>query len=154
MTLSTPGLSHVCDLTVELDPIREMGQGRGGARRIIPIVGGLMEGPRLQGRVLNVGADWQTVFADGLAELDTRYALETHDGAVIEIQNYGLRHGPPEVMARVAAGEPVAPSAYYMRTHARMETGDARYAWVNRTLFVGTGARLADKVKVSLFAID
>ncbi|WP_121631687.1 DUF3237 domain-containing protein [Tropicibacter alexandrii] len=154
MTLSTPGLSHVCDLTVELDPIREMGQGRGGARRIIPIVGGLMEGPRLQGRVLNVGADWQTVFADGLAELDTRYALETHDGAVIEIQNYGLRHGPPEVMARVAAGEPVDPGAYYMRTHARMETGDARYAWVNRTLFVGTGARLADKVKVSLFAID
>ena len=153
MPLARPELSHVCDLTVELDPIREMGQGRGGARRIIPIVGGVMSGPRLNGRVLNVGADWQTIFGDGLAELDTRYALETHDGAVIEILNYGLRHGPAEVMARVAAGEDVDPAAYYMRTHARMETGDPRYAWVNRTLFVGTGARLADTVHVSLFAL-
>lgn len=151
--LSLPGLEHVCDLTVALDPIRELGQGRGGRRRIIPIVGGTMEGPLLNGRILNVGADWQTVHDDGLAILDTRYALETDDGAVIEIINFGYRHGPADVMARVAAGEEVDPLNYYMRTHARLETGDARYAWVNRTLFVGIGGRFADKVIVSLYAI-
>ena len=153
MHLPDPGLSLVTTLDVELGPIREMGQGRGGHRRIIPIVGGRAEGPRLSGRVLNLGADWQTIFADGLAELDTRYGLETDDGAVIEIRNYGFRHGPREVLEAVARGEPVAPDSYYMRTQARLETGDARYAWVNRALFVGTGARMQSAVRVQLYEV-
>jgi len=151
--LPAPVLEHVCSYSVELAPIREMGQGRGGRRRIIPIVGGEVTGEKISGRVLDVGADWQTVFSDGLAELDTRYAIETHDGAVIEVINYGLRHGPPEVLERLARGEPVPPSDYYMRTHARLETGDPRYSWVNRTLFVGTGARNAASVEIDLYAI-
>jgi len=151
--LPAPVLEHVCSYSVELAPIREMGQGRGGRRRIIPIVGGEVTGEKISGRVLDVGADWQTVFSDGLAELDTRYAIETHDGAVIEVINYGLRHGPPEVLERLARGEPVPPSDYYMRTHARLETGDPRYSWVNRTLFVGTGARNDASVVIGLYAI-
>ncbi len=151
--LAPPVLTHVCDLEVALDPIREMGPGRAGQRRIIPIVGGRVSGPRLNGTILNLGADWQTMFADGMAELDTRYGFETDDGATIEIRNYGYRHGPAEVIAAIARGEEVNPASYYMRTHARLETGDARYSWVNRTLFVGTGARLDGQVVVSLFAL-
>lgn len=154
MRLPRPELDHVCTLHVTLDPIREMGMGRAGARRIIPIVGGTVTGPRINGRILNVGADWQTLFADGLAELDTRYAMETDDGATIEIVNYGYRHGPKEVLEAVARGEPVDPASYYMRTHARLETGDDRYAWVNRTLFVGVGARNQSSVQVELYAIN
>ena len=153
-TFSAPSLSHVCDLFVDLDPIREMGPGRAGQRRIIPIVGGRVEGPRLSGRILNLGADWQTIWAGGVAELDTRYALETDDGATVEIRNYGYRHGPAEVIAAIARGEEVPHSAYYMRTQARLESGDPRYAWVNRTLFVGTGARRAGQVVVSLYAVE
>ena len=153
MDLPTPTLDHVCTLMVELAPIRSMGQGRAGERRIIPIIGGTVSGPELSGRILNFGADWQTVFTDGLAELDTRYAMETHDGATIEILNYGYRHGPEEVIQAIARGEDVPPDAYYMRTHARLETGDARYDWVNKTLFVGTGMRRAAQVIVDLFAI-
>ena len=153
-TLPRPALAHVCELEVVLDPIREMGPGRAGHRRIVPIVGGRVSGPRLNGRILNLGADWQTIYADGMAELDTRYAMETDDGATIEIVNYGYRHGPGEVIAAIARGENVDPAAYYMRTHARLETGDARYEWVNRTLFVGTGARMDGKVIVSLFALE
>jgi len=153
MDLPTPKLAEVCTLNVELDPIREMGAGRAGHRRIIPIVGGTVTGARLSGRILNLGADWQTIFAGGLAELDTRYAMETEDGAIIEIINYGFRHGPEEVLAAVARGEEVDPAAYYMRTHARLETGDARYDWVNRTLFVGVGARFQQAVRVTLYAL-
>ncbi len=152
--LAPPALNHVCDLEVALDPIREMGPGRAGQRRIIPIIGGRVTGPRLEGRILNLGADWQTIFANGVAELDTRYGIETADGATIEIRNYGFRHGPAEVIAAIARGEDVDPASYYMRTHARLETGDARYEWVNRTLFVGTGARLDGQVIVSLFALE
>ncbi len=149
-----PNLRHFCDIDAELGPIREMGAGRAGRRRIIPIVGGSVSGPDISGRLLNLGADWQTIFADGLAELDTRYAMETNDGALIEIVNYGYRHGPAEVIDRLAAGEDVPPDSYYMRTHARLETGDAKYAWVNRKLFVGTGVRQKSSVRISLFVID
>ena len=110
--------------------------------------------PCFNGEIMNVGADWQTVFSSGLAELDTRYAFRTDDGAVIEITNFGFRHGPPDVMRRVAAGEDVDPSSYYMRTHARLETGHPDYEWVNRTLFIGVGARLKSNVRLSLYAID
>lgn len=153
MDLPTPKFDEVCTLHIELDLIREMGAGRAGHRRIIPIVGGTVTGARLSGRILNLGADWQTIFAGGLAELDTRYAMETDDGALIEIINYGFRHGPEEVLAAVARGEEVDPAAYYMRTQARLETGDERYDWVNRTLFVGVGARFKQAVMVTLFAM-
>jgi hypothetical protein len=131
----------------------EMGKGRAGARRIVPIIGGTVEGPGISGRVLNLGADWQTIYPNGTADLSTRYALETHDGAIIEIINLGSRHGPADVLNRLAAGEDVPPDQYYMRTHARLETGDPRYAWVNDTLFVGTGARKASAVTISLFQV-
>ena len=82
--LPQPTLRHVADLTIKLDTIVEMGQGQGGTRRIIPIIGGQVSGPAFSGEIMNVGADWQTIFASGLAELDTRYAFRTDDGAVIE----------------------------------------------------------------------
>ncbi len=151
--MKAPVLTHFCDLAVDLAPIMELGPGRAGQRRIIPIVGGTVSG-RLTGRILNLGADWQTVFADGVADLDTRYAMETDDGAVIEVINRGIRHGPDGVIRRIAAGEDVDPSEYYMRTHATLETGDPRYDWVNRMLFIGTGGRYANQVRISLFSID
>ena len=152
--VDAPRLRPVCTLKVELGPIIEMGQGRAGKRRIIPIIGGKVEGPELSGTILNVGADWQTIFADGSADLDTRYAFETHDGAVIEVVNLGFRHGPPEVLERLAKGEEVSPDSYYMRTSARFETGDSRYQWVNKSIFIGTGMRKASAVEVAMFAVE
>jgi len=153
MELPKPTLEHTCDLTIQLDNIRELGTGRAGKRRIIPIIGGSVTGAHITGKILNVGADWQTVFSSNLAELDTRYALETDDGATIEIKNYGFRHGPEEIMTAVAKGESVPADSYYMRTHARLETGDVRYDWVNNTLFLGVGARDKASVRLSLYAI-
>ena len=151
--LPAPELKPFCELRVDLAPIQEMGPGRAGQRRIIPIIGGSVSG-RVNGKILNLGADWQTIYADGSADLDTRYAFETDDGALIEIVNKGVRHGPPEVVARLARGEDVDPSDYYMRTYARLETGDPRYDWVNRMIFVGTGGRWAAQVRVSLFTVE
>jgi hypothetical protein len=151
--LPTPELRLVCRIQADLAPILELGSAKGGRKRIIPIIGGTVTGDRLRGRVLNLGADWQTIFADGSAEMDTRYAIETHDGALIDIRNYGFRHGPAEVLARVAQGEAVDPSEYYMRTQPRLETGDPRYDWVNRTIFVGTGARLKSAVQIQIYEV-
>ena len=138
---------------MELGEPLEIGDAPGGRRRIIPIVGGTVTGDRLSGTILDLGADWQTVFGDGSAELDTRYALETGDGALVDIRNFGFRHGPKEVIDALARGEDVDASTYYMRTSARFVTADARYAWLNRIITVGTGAREATAVRIGLFEV-
>ncbi|MCW2337514.1 hypothetical protein M2337_001747 [Sphingobium sp. B2D3A] len=154
MTLPAPGLSHVCDFEIRLDPPHEMGITPAGTRRIIPVVGGTVTGPLLNGTLLNVGADWQTVQPGGVAQLDARYAMETHDGAVIEIVGVGIRHASPEVAARIASGEQVTPSDYYMRSFIRLETGHGGYDWVNRALFVATGGKVGPTVRLSVYRID
>ena len=153
MNIQTPELRFLCDFTVNLAAPLELGDASPGRRRIIPIVGGSVRGERLTGEILNLGADWQTVYRDGIAYLDTRYAMRTQDGALIDIRNVGLRHGPDEVIQALARGEAVDPSRYYMRTTPRFETGDSRYAWLNRMVAIGTGAREASAVRLKIYEV-
>jgi hypothetical protein len=146
-------LRHLCDLEITLGTPLELGHAARGRRRVIPITGGAVSGERLRGDVLPGGADWQTIFPDGTAELEARYTLRLDDGALIDVINRGFRHGPPEVLDALARGETVDPRRYYMRTTPSFETGDPRYAWLNRTIFVGSGARLAQAVRLSFFEV-
>ncbi len=131
----------------------EVGDTPAGRRRIIGVTGGSFAGERLKGRILPGGADWQVIRADGVASLDARYTLETDDGALIYVENRGYRHGPPDVIRRLVSGEPVDPTSYYMRTTPWFETGDARYAWLNRLVCVATGARHAGSVELQVFEV-
>jgi Protein of unknown function (DUF3237) len=101
------------------------------------------EGARLCGKVLAGGGDWTLLRADGVLELDLRITLETDDGALIHMASFGLRHGPPEVIAALGRGEIVDPASYYFRTTPRFETGAPRYAFLNRLFAVATGDRRA-----------
>jgi uncharacterized protein DUF3237 len=139
---------------ISLAPPQELGDTPQGRRRIIGITGGRFSGERLAGRVLPGGADWQVIRSDGVADLDARYTLETEDGALIYVRNRGLRHGPAEVIKRLAAGESVDPKTYYMRTTPSFETGDARYSWLNRMVCVASGARRAAAVELEVFEIQ
>src|SRR4029453_17185205 len=96
-----PKLTLAMTLRVQVGAPMELGDVPGGRRRIIPILGGTFEGPNVRGKVLAGGADWQIVRADGLAELDTRYALQTDSGKLVYIQNAGIRHAPPEVTKKL-----------------------------------------------------
>src|SRR6185295_19268672 len=143
-------LMHVA---VTLEPVRDLGDTPLGRRRIIGISGGKFAGPRLAGRILPGGADWQLVRSDGVAFLDARYTLETDDGAQIYVRNKGYRHGPKDVMERVARGDVVDPSLYYMRATPWFETSDARYAWLNRTICVASGARRFASVELDFYEV-
>ncbi|HEX7054019.1 MAG TPA: DUF3237 domain-containing protein [Burkholderiales bacterium] len=138
---------------ITLAPAQELGDAPLGRRRIVPITGGRFQGERLRGRVLAGGADWQIVRADGVAQLEAHYTLETSDGALVYVHNVGLRHGPPEVLERIAAGEAVDPALYYMRATPRFETGDPRYRWLNRLVCVATGARRRDSVELDVYEV-
>jgi hypothetical protein len=149
--LTTTKIAHV---RVELDPVLTVGPTAHGLRRIIPIVGGTIEGERLNGEILPGGADWQLVDDAGTAYIDTRYTARTSDGALVYLATTGVRHGPAPVLQRVAAGEPVDPGEYYFRVGVRLEAGDPRYSWLGRTLFVAYAARFADAVVYDLYALD
>jgi hypothetical protein len=112
-----------------------------GTRVTAPIAGGQFEGSRLRGKVLSGGGDWTLLRADGVLELDLRVTLETDDGALIHMTSFGLRHGPPEVIAALARGESVDPATYYFRTTPRFETGHPKYVFLNRLLAVSSGDR-------------
>ena len=146
-------LQPLMHVKVTLEPIRDLGDTPLGRRRIIGITGGSFAGPRLSGRILPGGADWQVIRSDGVAYLDARYTLETSDGALIYVRNKGYRHGPKEVIERMARGEEVDPSLYYMRTTPWFETSAAQYAWLNRMIGIGTGARRAAAVELDFFEV-
>lgn len=123
-----------------------MGGGPLGERRVVSILGGTFEGPQLRGTILPGGADWQIARADGVLDIDARYALRTDDGALVRVVSQGYRHAPPDVLAALGRGEDVPREKYFFRTVMRFETGAADLLWLNRTIAVATAQRKARQV--------
>jgi hypothetical protein len=137
----------------DLADITDLGHTPYGDRRVINILGGRVEGARLSGRILPGGADWQIVRPDGVADLRARYTIESDAGARILVASDGLRHGPAEVIARLARGEAVDPALYYFRTAMRFETSDPSAAWLNRIIALARGAREERAVRLEVFEV-
>jgi Protein of unknown function (DUF3237) len=148
-----PELRHVFDIEAEVGPMRDLGAMPHGRRRIVPILGGSVKGPRLQAEVLPGGADWQYVRGDGIVGLVARYSIRTRDGAEIAVVNRGLRRAAPEVMARMARGEAVDPALVYCRTTPQFEAPAGPHEWLNASVFLGTAARQPDKVQIAVFEV-
>lgn len=149
-----PGLEFVYEASGELEAPRQIGETHDGTRRIIPIVGGgYVKGPKISGRLVGNSADWQLTRPDGVTVADAIYAIETDDGAIIQIRNKGLRHGPPDVMARLAAGEEVDPAEYYFRTVPEFIAPNGPYEWLNKSIFVCAGARYANAIKLWVWRV-
>jgi hypothetical protein len=151
-TLGATGLSNerkagrmnsrpLMTLQVEVAGTRRVGAVPHGTRVTASVPSGHFDGPRLRGKVLPGGGDWTLLRSDGVLELDLRLTLETDDGALIHMTSFGLRHGPPEVIAALARGDSVDPSSYYFRTTPRFETGHPRYLFLNRLLAVSSADR-------------
>ena len=149
-----PQLELMARFTVDLAAPWELGGTSGlGDRRIFPISGGSFDGPMLRGTILDNGADWQVVTPDGVSLIDTRYLLRLDDGALAYLQTRGLRHGPPEVLAAVAAGESVDPHDYFFRVYLTFETASGTYGWLNRAMAIGSAMRLASTVIYDAYLI-
>lgn len=151
--LPTPELKFFADLTVQVDKPQEVGPTVHGQRRVIPILGGEVQGVGLKARVLRGGADFQMIVNQSLAELDARYVLETDAGDLIFVQNRAVRTAAPEVMARLIRGEVVDPQQVYFRCTPQFETAAKSLAWISERLFIGTGARQPDRVVMRFFEV-
>ena len=128
-------------LHVAVGAVQKVGAVPHGTRVTAPITDGHFEGPRFRGKVLPGGGDWTLLRGDGVLELDLRVTLETDDRALIHMTSFGLRHGPPDVIAALARGERVDSHTYYFRTTPRFETGHPKYAFLNRLVAVASADR-------------
>jgi hypothetical protein len=153
-SLVPPALEFEFRMRVQIGAPLDQGTWDGQRRRVMPIVGGTFEGPRFSGTILPVGADWQSVrVTDGVARIDARYTLRHNDGTLITMVDRGVRRGPLEVMARLAAGEVVEPSLYYFRTTPRFEVQDGPHRWLADHVFVCRGNRRPDAVELEIFRV-
>lgn len=149
-----PGLEFVYEAGGELDDPRQIGETHDGTRRIVPIIGGgYVKGPKINGKLMGNSADWQLTRHDGVTVADAIYAIETDDGEVIQIRNRGLRHGPVDVMRRLVAGEDVDPGEYYFRTVPEFIAPKGKYEWMNRSIFICSGARFANSIKLWVWRV-
>ena len=140
--LPDPSLTRVYRLEATVGEALELGEIAERRRRIVPLTGGTFTGAELNGTLIpGVSADWQTVLPDGTALGDIRYTLQTDDGNLLYVQSRGVRHGSPEVFARLARGEDVDASEYTFRTSTQIETAAPRLDWLNKGVFISVGGR-------------
>jgi len=144
---------YVFTITARIGEVTSAGDTGYGVRRIIPIVGGEVKGERVNGKVCAFGADFQLIRPNELIELEAKYAFETDDGAVVYVENKGIRFGPVELLQRLKRGEPVDPTLIYCRTVPRFETGAEKYRWLMESLFIGSAARHADRVVIDVHQV-
>ncbi len=152
-----PGLEPAFTVAARLGPLEDHGVTRAGHRRVVAIAGGrasfLTVDHGLDAEILPGGADWQVVRPDGTIEIDTRYSAVTAAGEYVHFRTSGVRSGPPEVLAALLAGEPVDPSAYYVRVAVYLETSAPRLAFLERSIFVASAIRGADVVSYTAYRV-
>jgi uncharacterized protein DUF3237 len=149
---------YVFTITALIGDVTSAGEIGTGVRRIIPIHGGEVKGPGLDGEGINgkvcgFGADFQIIRPNELIELEAKYAFETDDGAIVYVENRGIRFGPVELLQTLKRGEPVDPKLIYFRTQPRFETGHDKYGWLMQHIFIGSAARHPDRVIVDVHMV-
>jgi len=156
MTLPLPAppvLLPMTQVRCEVGALVTLGAAPYGERRYVPLGGGTVRGPELNGTLVEGGIDWQLNRADGVLDIAAHYVIRSDDGALIEVRSDGMRHGPPEVMARLARGEAVASSEYFFRTVMRFTTGAPQWLHLNKVLALAVGQREARAVLLDVYRV-
>jgi len=150
---TAPALKFAFAIKAEVGPVQDLGQTARGHRRIIDILGGEVHGPRLHGEILPGGADWQIVRPDGTIEVVARYTIRSTSGALVYVQNEGLRVASQEVLARISKGELLPPGSYHFRTAPHFETADPALKWLERATFVGVATRAPARIAIGFHEV-
>jgi hypothetical protein len=153
MSAQAPALRHLCRITARVSALVSLGDTAYGERRSGPFGGGDVVGGARSGDVVAGGTDGKNQRHDGTLDISAQYVIRTSDGALVEVESRGYRHGPAEVMARLAQGEPVAPDAYYFRTAMRFQTGAPAWRYLNSVLAIGKAMRRPDAAVLDVFLV-
>jgi hypothetical protein len=148
-----PALLPMTRVLCDVGTLVTLGPAKYGERRYVPLAGGRVEGPELNGRILEGGIDWQTLRDDGVLDIAAHYVIATDDGALIEVHSEGMRHGPPGVMAALARGESPPADSYYFRTRMLFATSAPAWAHLNKVLALASGRREARQVLLDVWRV-
>jgi hypothetical protein len=148
-----PVLVPLTQIRCEVGPLVSLGPAPHGERRYVPLGAGNVRGPELNGILVDGGIDWQIQRADGVLDIAAHYVIRSDDGALIEVQSTGMRHGSADVMARLARGETLPRGAYFFRTVMRFTTGAAQWQHLNRTIAIAVGQREARAVLLDVYRL-
>lgn len=144
-----PAFEPVATFRIKVGSPVEVGPGR----RLVPVLGGSVEGARLSGRILPGGADWQSTSFDGSLTISARWILETGTGARIAVETPGLRRASPLATAQLSPGQGTDPALSYFRVAPRFSTAEPKFAWLQQSLFVGLGVKRPAGVEFAVFAL-
>jgi hypothetical protein len=150
---SAPALEFAFEIRARIDQALRAGPGRLGERQHIPITGGSVSGPRLQGRILPGGSDWALIRNDGSTLVDAHYTIQADDGTLIYVRNRGLRVSSAQVLERLRRGESVAPQDMYFRSTPVFDAPDGPHAWLSDHVFVASLARVGAEMRIQVFAV-
>ena len=148
-----PALLPLAHIECRVGAVVGLGAAAYGERRYVPLTGGTVTGPELQGEIVAGGVDWQIQRADGVLDIAAQYVIRTPDGGLVEVRSTGMRHGPPEVMQRLARGEPVGADEYWFRTAVRFDTGAPAWLHLNKVLAIASGRREAQLVVLDFWRV-
>ena len=133
-------VEHLFSMSIDIGGRSVIRRGP-AARVVVYVTGGQFSGPRLRGKIVpNSGADWVTQREDGSYRLDVRLTLETDDSAAI-------------FMAYAGVGAPVD-GKNVIRSAPLFETGDERYAWLNRVQAIALGTSTAESVSYEVYGLS
>ncbi len=150
---AAPALVPMTQIRCEVGGLVTLGAAPLGERRYVPLGGGSVRGPELNGTLVEGGVDWQIARSDGALEIAAHYVIRADDGALIEVRSEGLRHGPAEVMAQLARGEAVPRDAYFFRTLIRFTTGASAWQHLNKVMAIACGQREARLVLLDVYRL-
>lgn len=120
-----PTLDLVAELHINVSPGLRIGDVGHGAREVIPITGGTVAGPALNGRILPGGEDWALDQKAGRFTVWARYIIALDDGTLVTVDNRGM-------------GETAPDGSFVGRTVPCFEVADGLHAWLRHSIFVGT----------------
>ena len=152
--ITPPELTFLATIDVAVDAPITIGTTVDGLRKVVPIRGGKVSGPGLSGEVLDAGADFQQYPSDTVAYLAADYVLKTDDGHHILVENRALRTGSSSDLNKLMNGEQVGPARIYFRCVPRLSADrDSPYAWLSDVLFIGSGVRSPNGVRIDIFQV-
>ncbi|AKU12413.1 hypothetical protein AzCIB_2520 [Azoarcus sp. CIB] len=131
-------LEYVFSYSASVIDLQHVG-GPFGKRRIARCGAGMINGPKLNGEVLEGAHDWILDGPDGWGRIDVRAQFRTHDGCVIYAQYLGVLEYNEKYSAAIREGGETAFEDIYFRSTPRFETDDPRYIWLTQSVFVGRG---------------
>jgi hypothetical protein len=153
MPAPAPGLLPMCRITCDVGEVVSLGNTTHGERRYVPLGGGTVTGAEFNGRIVPGGVDWQLRRGDGVLEIEAHYVVRADDGSLVEVRSSGLRHGPADVMARLARGDAVDASEYFFRTVIRFTTGAPAWEHLNKVMAIAVGSRDARRVVLDVYRL-